>query len=245
MGNIKARERRDEAHLGASSQATKSALKDATRAACDFGSTSLTSSIKVRNIATPNPYYTNIEIPCSKTARESDASNASNASNASDEESIFGYNQEEAISDKGGRGTEEGKEDDSDNDANSTVMPTSTNCLPMGSFVDTPMPEPFIDNNNMTQSTTCPPTDSRNAGTSDTEPFFPVLEMTHVGRKRKCRDMSGLSLCLCGVSVQPDDVGSIRCQRTGCETVWVSDPFFYWNLAESIYVVSSTMCWVC
>ena len=35
--------------------------------------------------------------------------------------------------------------------------------------------------------------------------------------------MSGLSLCLCGESVQPDDTGSIRCQRTGCETVWVSN----------------------
>jgi hypothetical protein len=35
--------------------------------------------------------------------------------------------------------------------------------------------------------------------------------------------MSGLSQCLCGERVEPDDVGSIRCQRTGCETIWVSD----------------------
>jgi hypothetical protein len=45
---------------------------------------------------------------------------------------------------------------------------------------------------------------------------------TCVGQRRKCRDMSGLSQCLCGDSARPDDAGSIRCQRTGCETVWVS-----------------------
>ena len=46
---------------------------------------------------------------------------------------------------------------------------------------------------------------------------------TRVGHKRRCRDMTGLSLCLCGESVQPGDVGSIRCQRAGCETIWVSN----------------------
>ena len=46
---------------------------------------------------------------------------------------------------------------------------------------------------------------------------------THVGRKRRCRDMSGLSLCLCGESARPNDVGSIQCQGNGCETDWVSN----------------------
>lgn len=56
----------------------------------------------------------------------------------------------------------------------------------------------------------------------DSEPFFLTSELTRAGRRRKCRDMSGLSLCLCGVSVRPDSMGSIQCQRAGCETVWVS-----------------------
>lgn len=47
-------------------------------------------------------------------------------------------------------------------------------------------------------------------------------EPTRGGRKRKCRDMSGLSLCLCGECVQPGDIDSIRCHRTGCEMIWVS-----------------------
>ena len=59
------------------------------------------------------------------------------------------------------------------------------------------------------------------------EPFssdtlFLDTEPTRTGRRRRCRDMSGLSQCLCGESVQPHDVGSIQCQRAGCETIWVS-----------------------
>ena len=46
-------------------------------------------------------------------------------------------------------------------------------------------------------------------------------EPTHVGRRRRCRDMSGLSLCLCRDIVPPDSVGSIKCQKVGCETTWV------------------------
>ena len=57
---------------------------------------------------------------------------------------------------------------------------------------------------------------------SGSEVIFLDSEPTHVGCGRRCGDMSGLSLCLCGESAQPDDVGSIQCERTGCETVWVS-----------------------
>ena len=58
--------------------------------------------------------------------------------------------------------------------------------------------------------------------TDQSTTLFFESEPTHVGRRRKCRDMSGLSLCLCSDSARPDDAGSIRCQRAGCETVWVS-----------------------
>ena len=47
-------------------------------------------------------------------------------------------------------------------------------------------------------------------------------EPTRVGCRRRCRDMSGLSQCLCGETVGPGDAGSIQCQRAGCETIWVS-----------------------
>lgn len=51
-----------------------------------------------------------------------------------------------------------------------------------------------------------------------------LLTRTRTGRSLKRRDMSGLSLCLCGEAAVPGDARSIRCQRAGCETVWVSNP---------------------
>jgi len=54
-------------------------------------------------------------------------------------------------------------------------------------------------------------------------PLFFDTEPTRVGCKQRCRDMSDLSLCLCGQSVHPGDVGLIKCNRAGCETVWVSN----------------------
>jgi hypothetical protein len=74
MGNVKAREGWDEAHLGASSQATKSAPKDAAHATCDLGDTSLVSCIKVCIVSNLFPCYINTKMTCSKTALESDAS---------------------------------------------------------------------------------------------------------------------------------------------------------------------------
>jgi hypothetical protein len=50
------------------------------------------------------------------------------------------------------------------------------------------------------------------------------LEITHTGRRWKHKDMSGLSQCLCRESVLLGNVGSIQCQRAGCEMVWVSNP---------------------
>jgi hypothetical protein len=152
------------------------------------------------------------------------------------------------VSDKERSRIEEGIEDsdNGDEDTHSTVMPTLTNCPSMDPFINshtTSMLELFMDNNDA--SAMCPsnkpcsaPTD---LSTLETEPFLLTSEPTRAGRKRKCRDMSNLSLCLCGISVQSGSVGSIQCQRAGCETVWVSDPFwrvatFYWNLMESIYL---------
>jgi hypothetical protein len=56
---------------------------------------------------------------------------------------------------------------------------------------------------------------------SSTDPIFLDSEPTRVGRKWKAKDMSGLSICLCGEHAKPDDVGSIRCRKAGCATVWV------------------------
>jgi len=65
-------------------------------------------------------------------------------------------------------------------------------------------------------------TERSEPGSSGSDLLFFNSELTRGGCRRRCRDMSGLSLCLCGESVHPGDVGSIRCQRTGCETTWVS-----------------------
>lgn len=44
---------------------------------------------------------------------------------------------------------------------------------------------------------------------SSSDPLFFDSKLTHVGCRQRFRDMSGLSLCLCGVRVQPGDIGSI------------------------------------
>ena len=65
--------------------------------------------------------------------------------------------------------------------------------------------------------------------TDQSTTVFFKSEPMRVGRRQKCRDMSDLSLCLCGDSTRPDDAGSIRCQRAGCETVWVSHTSQYFQ----------------
>jgi hypothetical protein len=108
---------------------------------------------------------------------------------------------------------------------------------------------PSVAGNTHIPTTIRPSINSHDSG-SDVQPFFFASEPTHAGRRRKCRDMSSLSLCLCGVSAQPDSVDSIQCQRAGCETVWVSDPFllpfkrFWLNLYSIIYNVLGTLMWV-
>jgi hypothetical protein len=122
MGNVEAREGQHEAHLGASSQAAKSAPKDATYATCDLGDTSLASCTKVRVIAILFPCHTNIKI-YSKTELEPDTS---------DEGSIIDHNQEGVVSDKEGSRIEDGiEENNSDGDTHGTIMPTPTNCPSM------------------------------------------------------------------------------------------------------------------
>ena len=54
-----------------------------------------------------------------------------------------------------------------------------------------------------------------------TQPLFLDSEPTCVGRKRKAKDMSGLSVCLCEENAKPGNVSSIQCQKAGCATVWV------------------------
>jgi len=58
---------------------------------------------------------------------------------------------------------------------------------------------------------------------SGSELLFFDSKPTHMGRKRRCRDMSSLSQCLCREIVKQSNVGSIRCQKDGCETTWVGD----------------------
>jgi hypothetical protein len=75
-------------------------------------------------------------------------------------------------------------------------------------------------------------------------PTFFASEPTRAGRKRKCRDMSGLSLCLCGDTAKPNDMGSIRCQKAGCETVWVSSHVMRGKFTLTEHTVPPSMCWV-
>ena len=49
------------------------------------------------------------------------------------------------------------------------------------------------------------------------------LPMHITSCKQRCRDMSGLSQCLCSDNAKKDNAGSIQCKRVGCKTVWVSD----------------------
>ncbi|KAF8501131.1 hypothetical protein F5888DRAFT_1632900 [Russula emetica] len=54
-----------------------------------------------------------------------------------------------------------------------------------------------------------------------TEPIFLDSKPTCAGRKRKAKDMSGLTVCFCGEHAKPGDAGSIQCQKAGCATIWV------------------------
>jgi|SRR6266852_6634991 len=80
-----------------------------------------------------------------------------------------------------------------------------------------------------------------------TKPTFLDSEPTRAGRKRKAKDMSGLTLCFCGERSKPGNVGSIQCQKAGCATVWVGYSILT-HLASLwlilLILVSSSMCWV-
>lgn len=60
------------------------------------------------------------------------------------------------------------------------------------------------------------------ARVSDPDLLFIESEPTHTSQRWKCRDMSGLSQCLCGETAKLNEEGSIQCQKVGCETAWVS-----------------------
>ena len=80
---------------------------------------------------------------------------------------------------------------------------------------------------------------------SPTEPIFLDSEPTRAGRKRKAKDMSGLSVCLCGEQAKPNNVGSIQCQKAGCATVWVCFTFSEFMGPCLIFlIVSPSLCWV-
>ena len=77
------------------------------------------------------------------------------------------------------------------------------------------------------------------------ELLFFDSEPTRAGRKRRCRDMSGLSQCLCGKSVPPGDAGSVKCQRVGCEMGWVSKFVDFANSRlNQLQLVSPSVCWI-
>ena len=78
------------------------------------------------------------------------------------------------------------------------------------------------------------------ARVSNPDPLFFDSEPTRTGRRRKCRDMSGLSQCLCGDTAKPDEEGSIQCQKLGCETVWVGPRFYDW-LAISFELLANSV----
>jgi len=67
-----------------------------------------------------------------------------------------------------------------------------------------------------------PITERSEPQSTGSELLFFDSEPTHAGRKQQCRDMSGLSQCLCRKSVPSGDAGLVKCRRVGCETGWVS-----------------------
>ncbi len=83
---------------------------------------------------------------------------------------------------------------------------------------------------------------------SNPEPLFFESEPMCAGRRRKCRDMSGLSQCLCGdtakLNEEGKEEGSIQCQKVRCETVWVSSRFhnqpvmFFDSLANYVHSIT-------
>ena len=74
---------------------------------------------------------------------------------------------------------------------------------------------------------------------SSTKPTFLDSEPTHAGRKQKAKDMSGLTVCLCGEHIKPGDEGSIQCQKAGCATVWVCDSAtFDKSMANTSYSIT-------
>ena len=75
-------------------------------------------------------------------------------------------------------------------------------------------------------------------------PEFIESEPTCVGQRRRCRDMSGLSVCLCGNCAELGDVASIQCQKIGCETIWVSFLLYFQVHNLSIHIVPPSVCWI-
>jgi hypothetical protein len=79
-----------------------------------------------------------------------------------------------------------------------------------------------------------------------TEPIFLDSKPTRIGRKRKAKDMSGLTVCFCRECARPGNVGSIQCWKAGCATVWVQYVILLHPTCSSLMrlIVSSSMCWV-
>jgi hypothetical protein len=145
-------------------------------------------------------------------------------SNASSE-----HDQELLRSDEEGSGTEGGTE--RDNGGSITEPASEPIAKPPSNRTTEPITEP--PSNRAAEPIAKPP--SNRVAASFAEPIaepasnltidpdsIPITEMTRAGRRSKRKDMSGLSLCLCGEGAEPHVAGSIQCQRAGCETVWVS-----------------------
>ena len=75
------------------------------------------------------------------------------------------------------------------------------------------------------------------ARVSDPDPLFIESEPTRTGRRRKCRDMSRLSQCLCGDTAKPNEEGSIQCQKVGCD----EEPEVYSRLTDRLNRRCSTL----
>jgi hypothetical protein len=85
--------------------------------------------------------------------------------------------------------------------------------------------------------------------TSDNQPFMLDGPATHIGRKRKARDLQAiLEVCTCGQAVTDNKITSggsvIKCKSTGCETGWVSQKISRKQTHRLLkgYLVPSAMC---
>ena len=79
---------------------------------------------------------------------------------------------------------------------------------------------------------------SRPAPIGNQDSIFSIaVPQTHVGRSRRTRNLKDLFICECGSPVRKAEIDAkvnvIQCNKTDCETRWVSSKFYQFSLSNS------------